>query len=296
MRDFGGAFADHIASGATTLATCWRITRSDGTVLGFTDHDRPLAFEGTDFLPANGLEGGEVAHKLGAQIDTGEVAGVIASDAIAEADILLGRFDGARVETYRVNWRAPATRALMAVATIGEIVREDGAFRAELRSGQAALGRVSGRICQPLCDAELGDARCGVNVSAPALRAELEVLAVLDRHRLAVAGLSGFAPGWFTLGRAEWTSGERIGIVDRIIAQSRQGEADVLGFAEPVGERAAEGDLLVVVAGCDRRFSTCREKFANAVNFRGLPHVPGSDLLLRYPKSGDVLDGRPLVS
>ncbi|SFZ85871.1 phage conserved hypothetical protein BR0599 [Devosia enhydra] len=296
MRVFADTFADHIASGATTLATCWRIARSDGVVLGFTDHDRPLAFEGTDFLPTSGLEGGEVARKLGAQIDTGEVAGVIASDAIAEADILLGRYDGARVETYRVNWRAPETRALMAVATIGEIVREDGAFRAELRSGQAALGRVSGRICQPLCDAELGDARCGVDVSAPALRAELEVLAVLDRYRLQVAGLSGFAPGWFTLGRAQWTSGGRSGIVDRIISQSRQGEADVLGFAEPVGERVVAGDLLVVIAGCDRRFATCREKFANAVNFRGFPHVPGSDLLLRYPRSGDVLDGRPLVS
>jgi uncharacterized phage protein (TIGR02218 family) len=34
--------------------------------------------------------------------------------------------------------------------------------------------------------------------------------------------------------------------------------------------------------GCDRRFATCRERFGNAVNFRGEPHLPGNDLLLRY--------------
>jgi len=30
----------HFASGTTTLAWCWRITRADGVVFGFTDHDR----------------------------------------------------------------------------------------------------------------------------------------------------------------------------------------------------------------------------------------------------------------
>ena len=54
------------------------------------------------------------------------------------------------------------------------------------------------------------------------------------------------------------------------------------------------GDELTVTAGCDRRFSTCRAKFANAVNFRGFPHIPGNDFVLKAPKAGDTLDGRPL--
>jgi len=179
MRTPGPAFTAHVASGATTLATCWRIARLDGLVLGFTDHDAALSFGGTDYVPAHGLDGGEAAHKLGPQTDTAEVVGVLHSDAIAEADILLGRYDGASVETWRVNWRDVSIRHLVRRATIGEIVRADGVFRAELRSAQQALNQPKGRIYQALCDASLGDARCGVDLDDPAYRAALSMVPLL---------------------------------------------------------------------------------------------------------------------
>lgn len=103
MRALDPGFAAHIASGETTLATCWRMVRSDGLVLGFTDHDTTLSFDGTDFVPAHGLDGGEVSAKLGPQTDTAEVVGILHSDAITDDDIMLGRYDGAVVETWRVN-------------------------------------------------------------------------------------------------------------------------------------------------------------------------------------------------
>lgn len=101
MRTLEAGIAAHLASGATTLATCWRILRADGVALGFTDHDEALSFGGTEYLPAHGLDGSEGPSKLGPQVDTAEVVGVLHSDAIAEADILLGRFDDAVVETWR---------------------------------------------------------------------------------------------------------------------------------------------------------------------------------------------------
>jgi uncharacterized phage protein (TIGR02218 family) len=295
MRTFEAGFAAHIASGATTLATCWRISRKDGVVLGFTDHDEKLAFDGMDFLPAHGLDGGEASDKLGPQVDTGEVAGILHSDAITEDDITMGRYDGAVVETFRVNWRDVAERALLSRDTIGEITREDGRFRAELRSAQQALNVAKGRLYQALCDAELGDARCGIDIDANAYKAEASVAAVADRFRLAVAGLESFDEGWFAFGKASWTGGRRIGLADRITAHARIGGADILTFAEPVGEWAAAGDAFTAFAGCDRRFSTCKARFGNAVNFRGFPHIPGSDFILRYPGNDDVMQGRALV-
>lgn len=295
MRVLDTAFAEHIAGGATTLATCWRIARTDGVVLGFTDHDQPLSFASTEYLPVHGLDGGEAPAKLGPQTDTTEVVGVLHAAAITEDDILLGRYDGAAVETWRVNWRDTVVRYLVRRATIGEIVREDGVFRAELRSGQHALNRPMGRLYQALCDAEVGDARCGVDIEHADYRAEASVLAVRDRFRLAVDGLGTFDEGWFGLGSVMWSDGQRIGLTDRIVTHARIGGIDVLGFAQPVGDWVAPGDALVVRAGCDRRFATCKGKFGNGVNFRGFPHIPGSDFVLRVPRSGDTLDGRPLV-
>lgn len=290
MRSVSEAFAAHLASRATTLVWCWKLVRRDGLVFGFTDHDFPVAFDGVTYAPATGLEGGEVSERIGSQTQTSEVLGVIADAAIAEDDILLGRYDGARVESWRVNWRDPGERALIRADTIGEIVREDGVFRAELRSGQHALSRVSGRYYQHLCDARLGDARCGIDLQAPDHRAVASVVAVAG-NRLEVAGLGARGTGWASHGTVRWTSGRRIGLVDGIARQ----EGGVLLMARDVSDWVEPGDALIVHAGCDRQFSTCRQRFGNGVRFRGFPHIPGNDALMRYPEEADRLDGAPLI-
>ena len=295
MRALDPAFAAHIAAGATTLATCWRLTRADGPVLGFTDHDAPLAFDGTDFVPVAGFDAGEVAAKLGPQVDTGEVVGILSSAAITEDDILLGRYDGAVVETFRVNWRDVTVRDLARRSTIGEITREDGQFRAELRSGQQALNVSQGRLYQSLCDATLGDSRCGIDLADARYRASASVIGVRDRYRLAVAGVSAFDEGWFGFGTAQWSAGRRIDLKDQILGHARVGGVDIFSFAVPVGDWVVAGDALVVLAGCDRRFNTCGIKFANTSNFRGFPHIPGNDFVLSYPHPGSPLNGEPLV-
>lgn len=295
MRTLAPGFAAHIAQGETTLAFCWRIERQDGVVLGFTDHDETLRFVETDFVPAHGLDGGEAPAKLGAQVETSEVLGILHAEAISEDDILLGRYDGAQVETWRVNWADPSQRVLLRTDTIGEIVREDGVFRAELRSGQQALNRTRGRVYQGLCDARVGDVRCGVDVERAAFAATASVVGFDDPCRVLVAGLDGFKPGWFAFGTAVWTTGRRIGLRDGVLTHGRGGGADVLSLAVKLDDWVAVGDTLTVSAGCDRRFATCKGKFGNAVNFRGFPHVPGSDYVLRHPRSGQAMDGRAVV-
>lgn len=295
MRVLDIGLAAHVGQGETTLATCWKLVRGDGVTLGFTDHDRVLSFGGTDFAPAHGLDGGDVPARLGAQVETSEVLGVLHAEAITEEDILLGRYDGAVVETWRVNWVDVSQRLHLRSDTIGEIVREDGVFRAELRSAQQGLNATRGRIYQGLCDAAVGDARCGVNLAVAAFRGFATVTAVEDDHRVVVAGLGDFDEAWFDFGSAQWTDGARSGLRDGVVTHQRAAGGDVLGFGIAVGQWVAVGDTLTVTAGCDRRFATCRGKFANAVNFRGFPHIPGSDFVLRHPRNGDALDGRAVV-
>ncbi len=295
MRTLSTGLAAHLAQGETTTARCWRVIRKDGVVLGFTDHDCGIEVEGTQCVPTFGLDGSEMPARLGQQVETGEVLGVLDSAAISEDDILLGRYDGAAVESWLVNWSAPAERLLLRVDTIGEIVREDGVFRAELRSPQQALNVTRGRVYQGQCDAQVGDGRCGVNLDVPAHKGTAIVTAIIDPFQLRVSGLSGFEEGWFAFGVGHWNGGNREGLSDPVLTHRRDPDGDVLGFAARVGDWIAEGDMLEVTVGCDRRFATCKARFGNADNFRGFPHIPGSDYVLRHPRSGDAMDGRAVV-
>ena len=59
MKNLPPSLQSHLNTGTTTLAWCWRVTRSDGIRLGFTDHDRDLVFDGTLFEAATGFTASE---------------------------------------------------------------------------------------------------------------------------------------------------------------------------------------------------------------------------------------------
>jgi uncharacterized phage protein (TIGR02218 family) len=294
MRTIPTAFASHLERGATTLCHCWKLLRRDGAVQGFTDHDRDLSFGGVVFAARTGLEAAEATQELGFAVGGGEVSGALVSAGIAEDDLAAGLYDDASVETWLVNWAAPDERLLLDVAAIGEIRRADGAFVAEPRGIMHRLDEERGRLYRATCSADLGDAKCGVNLADPAFTAMAAVVRTDGTLGLA-AELSGFADGWFTGGSLTWFAGQNAGLVAEIKAHRLIGGEAEFDLWQRAARPVAVGDTFRVTAGCDKRLATCRDKFANVLNFRGFPHMPGNDFVIRLPLQGEAgMDGGSL--
>lgn len=293
MRDVSAALGAHLAGGVTTLARCWALTRLDGLVQGFTDHDRDLTFDGITFLAQTGLEAAEVTSELGFATGGGDVSGALASAGLSEDDLDAGRYDGAKVASWLVNWADTGQRLLLETGTLGEVRRSDGRFVAELRSLAHEFDEERGRVYTQRCLADLGDARCGVAlVPAGAL-----VAATDGRLGLSAPTLAGFADGWLTGGRLTFTTGANAGFSSEIKQHRNVAGAVDLSLWQPAPKPILPGDAFQVTPGCDKRFVTCRGKFANGPNFRGFPHMPGNDFVLAGVRSGDVkLDGGSLFS
>ena len=293
MRDLPPDLAGRLAEGATTLCRCWRLTRRDGAVLGFTDHDRDLAFAGTTFAARSGLEAADATAELGFAVGGGEVSGALISAGLVEADIAAGRYDDAAVETWLVNWEAPEARLLTEQATIGEVRRADGAFVAELRGPMHRLDEERGRVYRAACAADLGDGACRVDLADPAYAAEASVDTTDGALALVAGALGAYADGWFTGGRLAWLTGANAGLAVEVRAHRAEGPALDLWARAPAPIRP--GDAFRVTAGCDKAFATCAGKFANVANFQGFPHMPGNDFVMRYAGSGAPgLDGGSL--
>jgi uncharacterized phage protein (TIGR02218 family) len=109
----------------TTLCHCWRLTRRDGMVQGFTDHDSDISFLGMTFAAASSFDASETEATLGLSTGGGEVSGALSSDLLTEDDLANGVWDGASVEIWLVNWSEPDQRVLLDVATIGEVRRSE---------------------------------------------------------------------------------------------------------------------------------------------------------------------------
>lgn len=282
---------DHLQGETTTVARCLALHRSDGVVLGFTDHDRPLDFDGIAFRPEAGMNLSAFAFGTGLAVDDGEMLGVLASAALTEADIRAGRWDGAGVHLWLVDWTLPARRTPWFRGTLGEITREGGAFRAELRSRAEALNRTTGRVYQARCAAVLGDAACGVALAG---FTDAAVVVASEGRRLQVDGAGAAASGWYAEGLLRITSGAAAGLVAAIRSDRALDGGRALDLWQGVDALLAPGDSVALVAGCDKYPETCRVKFGNLTNYRGFPHVPGEDWQLAVPARSAQRDGGAL--
>jgi uncharacterized phage protein (TIGR02218 family) len=292
MRTLPSGMQAHLDAGATTLCYCWKVTRVGASPLGFTDHDRPLTFDGVTYEAASGFEATAIEQALGLAVPNQDIAGALSSAAITENDLAGGRYDGASVEIWRVNWADVSQRLMIAKGEIGEVRRDALSFTAELRGLAHRLDAPQGRNYQFACDADLGDARCKVNLTSGTVRGTGAVTAAPNRRQFTASGLTSFADGWFAGGRLAWTSGANTGLSQTVKAHA----AGALDLWEAMPFAVAIGDAFAVTAGCDKRFDTCKTKFANALNFRGNPLMPGNDWVVAAPRDGENNDGGKLTS
>lgn len=259
----------------TTLALCWRVERRDGVAIGLTDHDRDLVVDGLVHRAAPGMTSSAIKRSDGLDADTMDIAGALTSAAIGEADLLAGRWDGARVTLFAIDWSGSGGRVELGEGTIGAVETKDGAFTAELSGPAAALDRPVCEATSPECRAELGDTRCRVAMAGR--RRFARVIAVEDR----VVTLDAEEPGVNVYGGGllRWLSGANGGLESAV---SVSAGATVTLRGAPVFAVEA-GALVELIEGCDKSLATCAGRFGNAANFRGEPYLPGMDLLTRYP-------------
>ena len=274
MRTASSALVNHLAGEVTSLATCWKLTRIDGTVMGFTDYVNDLVVSGTTYVAATGATPTGIASSDQFSVDNLEVQGILSSAAITEADIGAGKYDFAAIECFSVN-ASNLTQGIMLyrVGWLGEVTVKNGEFTAELRGIAQKLQQNIGEIFSPSCRATFGDARCKVNLASYTFSGT--VTAVTSQQAFIASSLTQ-ASGYFTGGEIKWLTGANAGLHMEVKA--------FLGgqftFVLPMPNAIAVGDTFKAIAGCDKTFSTCYTNFNNALNFRGEPYVPGMDKLL----------------
>lgn len=286
MKQLSAALQSHLDSGTTTLCSCWRLTLRNGEKMGFTDHDKSVVFDGTSFEAQAGFSGSEIQSTTGLNIDNLEASGALQSTQLDGARLTAGDYDHAQIEIWLVNWQDQSQRILQRKGHLGEVTYGQGHFTAEVRGLAHLLNQQKGRLFQFACDASLGDARCGVNATLSSYQSAATITAE-DGASVKVSGLSGYADDWFTRGLLRFADGRSLSIKrHRLFSTFAR-----IDFWTMPKFTITLGASVTVQAGCDKQFSTCQGKFANTANFRGLPHMPDSDVVLAVAARSDRNNG-----
>jgi uncharacterized phage protein (TIGR02218 family) len=269
----------HLALGTTTLATCWKATLQDGTIIRATSHDRDITYNSELYPAASSYTKSDVVSASDMSPDNLELEGFLASPGITEEDVLSGRWDYAAIEIFEVNYTdtSPAMgRNVLRKGTLGEVSASRSKFRAELRGIMQAFSRRIVKVTTKECLADLGDSRCGVDLAPFTVTGTVDVV---TNYRQFTDAARTEAADWFTGGVITWTSGENNGLRMEVRRSTATG---VIELHENMPFAITVGDTYSLHAGCSKRFEEdCIGKFSNGVNFRGFPHLPLSDVYKR---------------
>jgi len=278
MKSASTAMATHIAGETTTLATCWKVTRRDGVILGFTDHDQDLTVAGQLYEASTGYTRSAIHTISDMSVDNLDIESALNSDSLNADDLRAGVWDAAEIEIFFVNWQ-DLTQGIIILkrGTIGLVELQDTIFKAELRGMTQALQQQIVELYTPDCRADLGDARCTVNIAA--LTVTGTVTAATDRYGFTDSSRPE-AADYFDNGMVTWTSGLNIG---RKMEIGTFASGGVFALYLPMPGTITVGDTYSAQPGCDKSFATCQSRYNNVLNFRGEPYIPGPDIVYNYP-------------
>lgn len=275
MKTISSALASHITGGALTMCTCWRIQRPDGQSFRFTDHDADIMVGGELYEADSGFTRSAVEGDDTLAAPNLQIVGLV--QAINASDLINGLWDYSEVKIFLVNWTSPDSGQIkLRHGFLGEITTDDsGEFQAELRGLAQLLGNNVGELYTPECRADLGDARCKVDLTP--LTGHGVCGAGSSKTAFVATGLSQPA-SYYDGGTMQMTTGVNVGVRREVLTW----DGTTLTLFLPLPQSVTVGDAFTVTPGCDKQLKTCIDKFNNVLNYRGEPTVPGSDALLQY--------------
>jgi uncharacterized phage protein (TIGR02218 family) len=283
MRSIPTALNAKLSEGVTNLALAWRLTRSDGVIVGLTQHDRDFQFDGTLFKAASSFTSADHERELGLGPDRTAISGALNANTISEADLKLGRWDGAKIEAFWVDWTNPADFIAMWCGLIAGANWRGSAFELDVVGQEAALNQEIGQVYARTCNARFGDGRCGVDLDVPAHRIVATLISVSSDRDVAIAAPAGKLVADFQGGTILITNGPASGWTSGIHSITPSPTGWEIAITRPFPVMPVVGNAVLIQAGCDKTFATCKSRFANHLNFRGQPHMPGDDVAFGGP-------------
>lgn len=248
------------------LCTCWRVSRTDGVVQGFTDADQDLVIDSILYSARGGITRSAIDSNNTVSVDNLEVEGMLDHESISKADLISGKYDNAEVEIFTIDYTNPSgVKQKLRAGWVGEVIIVGSKFVAEIRGLTQAFSQTIGELYSPLCRATFGDFRCKVQLDP----IRTSILGLRGSDTLVCSGINQPEYYW-KYGKVRFTSGKSVG-VEREIVGSR---SDTITIVCGYDETFAIGDDLLIWRGCDKTFSMCCKEFNNAINFRGEPFIP----------------------
>jgi uncharacterized phage protein (TIGR02218 family) len=268
----------------TRWCQLWTITRRDGVVFRFTSLDADFTLGGHVYRSCGSLmpSAAEESSAVGS-VSSIELMGILADDSIKEADLYGGLFDDAFVEVWLVPFEGTESPRRLAAGWIGAIQHGEQGWTGEVIGPGAKLDQQALVVpYAPACRWTFGDSRCTKDLAA--LQTTGEVTGAINRGFFVTDAPDPANGSQWENGRVIWSTGRNAGVTCEVKTVDFVGAGETSIELWSLAPFLPEpGDQLVLQPGCDLSERTCKQVYANLINFGGFAEVPGNDALAQTP-------------
>jgi len=179
---------------------------------------------------------------------------------------------------FTVDYTDPTAGMIRrAHGSVGQITTNENGFAVEILTDAYRLQQVTGELYSKTCRADLGDARCTVNLAAFTVTGA--ITAVTDARIFADSARTE-GDDHFQHGLLTWTSGNNAGLSIEVMGYV--GASGTFSLFQPMPYDVQVTDTYSVYQGCDKTLAACRDDFNNLANMRAEPYIPNENILSDY--------------
>lgn len=278
MKDISGNLKEIINQEVLNLVRCWKITLENGNTLCFTTSNEDFVYQNEKYNSIPAYEISNLNANVDINDDSAEISNLIVNDLIKDSDILSGLYNNAKVEIFIIDKdNLDAGKVSLLNGNIADIEYKDNVFIAKVSGLKTQLNKTIGDVYSPLCRCGFCSDKCKLNKNNFTFSGIVSSVINNVNFETNTTTITQKSRGYFDYGIIEFTSGKNIGQKTEV----KQFQYNSIILASELPYKIEVGDNFNITAGCDKQFSTCCNKFNNAINFRGEPHLPGTDILLK---------------
>lgn len=278
MKNITNELKTNIGNTTTNLVRCWKFILKNNDIIGFTNSNKDFVYNNVNYNHFSSCDIDNLKSNLDIENDNFEISNFISSDLIKYDDVLSGKYDNAKIEIFIIDLsNLNDGRVVLLNGRISDIQLKNNVFIASVSGLKDELNKTLCDVYSPICRASFCDTKCKLNKNNYTFSGI--VSNIVDKYSFYTNNntILSKSENYFQNGVIEFTSGLNINQKTEI-KQSLNG-LFILSTELPYTINI--NDEFNVVTGCDKKFKTCCSKFNNAINFRGEPHLPGIDLLLK---------------
>lgn len=286
-KSYSATFQTALSATVNALVTCWKISLENGTVLGFTDSDRPLTIEGVTYAPDGGFQPSDIDRDLDFSPNQISLKSYF-SQQLPLALFTSGRLRDAEVFVFRVDpYNLPSSLSATPLqydplirGRLGKITLTDVGFTAEVSGLQERLGTRQGWVTSPTCRFRFCDSNCGLNIA----NFTDTITVASGSGRQSFTSTASYPNNRYLGGTLTWQTGANSGLSTSVVYSG----GNVFRLLDPAYATIQAGDTATVTRNCGKTLSDCWG-FGNGQRFGGEPGIPGGDsVAIKYSSDPNV--------